>query len=948
MASTQYNNQATDVSVTNLTQSKSYNEGQVSLLLDVITFNNGNDYNDVLTLTLDVSGGDVTLFTLESTTEAATIVQTDPDTWTISSQYTKNGYTVNNWADLATTLSGLYIAFNNDDASDSYSFAASFTDGHSTEVGTITITGFAVVDAVNIVQSITATEDQYLWVFGTDGGSLIPAISDTAEAGKTYRVTLVSPAASAIFYSTASVLSGSGDHVSTIVFEGTQTQINNALASSDGVLYIVKGPDDNGPYTITYTQEVISGNPGVPYVQETGQFDFTYSANDASDTAVSNINYSEDIITNEVVATINDSRGTTMASSALKPAYNATVTLADPNSGTINGWTNAGGGVFTYTNYNGSGEMTNELNAFGFAPAADYTGNTSMTLTLTRDHQVGDNTWHTSGQTNQQTLINAAPITLTNVGSHAEYTYNTTQVYGEDIVTNWNLASITDLATGKTYTITLTVSDVNAIDSIAGWTNVGGGVFTYTNSKAGCNAELADVNATPAADYTGNYTMTYGQNQDTDSINHGTSGNITITNNATHNEYNIGITTTADEYAVTNINMGSITDLATGKNYTITLVLSNLTTGVINAPWVVGVPGTYTVSGTKANLNTYLSQVPFNTTTVSDDKDTGSVTISYQQQQTTDSIDQGYKAVGASITISGVTDGTNVTQSNIAIIEDQQLYTFATAPQIDDQLGAGSGKTYRVTMSPNTGASDVYKMFTDSAYVVGATYASTLVFEGTQTQINNAIVNNWHLDKTTPDDTTNFVIKWLQEVIAGATGAPYVQDTGLLTFDVTPDVDSGMTVYAGYYAWNVGQTELLTDLAVITDTRGDQFDAANILYRASIQFDSPVTNADGNLSSGGTGGTTVWDGTDTLTIEGTKTQVNSHLAATNWNAQGTFSDAFTMTITLDRNINSEGWLFHRQITNILMDSGNGATSHNADRRYDEDERTLLNDASKLT
>ena len=141
---------------------------------------------------------------------------------------------------------------------------------------------------------------------------------------------------------------------------------------------------------------------------------------------------------------------------------------------------------------------------------------------------------------------------------------------------------------------------------------------------------------------------------------------------------------------------------------------------------------------------------------------------------------------------------------------------------------------------------------------------------------------------------------------------------------------------------------LACQLTRATDTRGDQFDTSNILYRARIVFDAPVTNADGVLSSAGTGGTSVWDGVDKLTIEGTKTQINTHLSSVSFTPTGTFSNAFTMAITLDRNINSEGWLFHRIITNILMDSGNGATSHDTDRRYDEDESTLFNDATKLT
>ena len=823
--STIFNSQRTDISATGLTQTKSYNEGDAELLLDTMTFDNSNDYTDVVTLTLDIAGGDPSQFTLTSTTEVAPIVATDADTYTITSQYVKSNYTQNIQADVASTIANLKLTFDNTDASESYVITVTLSDGHSSTVGTITVTGFAVVDATNITQNLTATEDQYVWQFTTK-----PQVADLDEAGRTYRVTLTSPNPErAVLYSTASVITTtSGVMDNEVIFEGTQAQVNAALNNTDGNIYILQGPDNTAAYSINYTQEVIAGATGVPYTQETGQFNFTISASDSANTVVSGIFYSEDVTTTPgSIATINDSRDFSLTPT-LTTKFNASITFADTAAVTsVPNWTETfvGSGVYTLTEQSRI-DIISRLNTFSFVPGADYitTASPGMYLTVTRDNQQGDATWYDTGWTTQQTIINNVGIDLVRSG-------------------------------------------------------------------------------------------------------------------ADHPEYTISATVNTGEYSVTNLNLGSniVSDLAVDKQYTITLVLSSLIYGTIGAPWVLGTPGTYTLSGTKTYLNTQLTTVPFDTTILGDDVNTGSLTMSYQQQQTTDGIDQGYTGVAATINIVGVVDATDITQTGIVITEDEQLFEFSTVPQIADQLGAGSGRTYRVTMSPATGADDVYDMWTDSIYVVGSVYSSTMVFEGTQAQINTALTSNWHLDRTTIDDTADFTINWLQEVITGATGVPYTQETGSFAFDVTPDVDAGYTVDTTYNNWNVDTATALKTIATITDTRGDQYDAATVLYRATIQTDTPVTNTDGALSSAGTGGTSVWDGTDTLTMEGTKTQVNSHLAALTWTGTGGFSNAFTMNTELLRNINSAGWLTHKSVTNILMNSGDGATGQNTGHVYNEDE-----------
>ena len=335
--------------------------------------------------------------------------------------------------------------------------------------------------------------------------------------------------------------------------EGTKTEVNSHLASME---WWSRGPSDSFTIDITVDRNIESAG----YVNVATSNDIVFNAGTAPDTYTDDPKtYDEDKDSSFNV--VNPPR--TLDIFGTK-TY--TVNLSLRNSGDT---ADSSDGIFINSNNGGatvnnnntrdiqfvglSNEVNTAIENTVFRPNADVTGNYGVKWTQTDDNPTpGSNPFNDF-------------MTMSLNLSHNEYSINGAQSYDEDTIKVWNLGSITDerpdhINAGILYDLTLTVSDPSAIVSIANWTDQGSGVYTFSGNKTNCNVELASIEITPAADYVGSYTITYQQDQTTDTLNQGSSI-VSFSVSQTHAEFSITTSLTYSTDTTANWIMGGILDL---------------------------------------------------------------------------------------------------------------------------------------------------------------------------------------------------------------------------------------------------------------------------------------------------------------------------------------------------------------------------------------------------
>lgn len=273
-------------------------------------------------------------------------------------------------------------------------------------------------------------------------------------------------------------------------------------------------------------------------------------------------------------------------------------------------------------------------------------------------------------------------------------------------------------------------------------------------------------------------------------------------------------------------------------------------------------------------------------------------------------------------------------------LEDSYYNILSPMPQIADPDEAG--KTYSVNFKARAGDENRWYMYVPTNDPI--LYGSDITITGTQAEVNAHILASV-FDMAERDFNGQLIIDYTQSVLTGPEDVslyPYIQEAGTLTINVTPD--AGFSISTAVYDWQVDQNNLLSGIASIGDNLGTVF-PANVNYRVTATLNAPAAHANGEFRTFGTGGSSVWDGINTLVIEGNKDEVNSHLSAFEWWSRGP-DDAFTFSVTIERNANNEGWVQMAQDTSIEMNVGAPYTfDQDLDVvwTYDEDTFMYFND-----
>lgn len=619
---------------TNLTQNFSITEGATAVDLQPFILTTGVNYSRVYTLTMTIAApyqaANISLVCGALNGLAFTRVG---NVYTLSSEYTAaNGVKINNWAYFKIALQSINVTLSNSDFSDSFTITSVLTDGSTTLSGVINVYTQAQIDVVGATQTVympMASNNMSL----VDMGGVNLAIADPAQANKTYRVTLTvnEPAGSNLYFHIRNNLIGyDSGWQKTIVISGTQTYINSLLVptvgdGSSGMRFNNYAPDFSGYVSVSYLQEVLTTNEAVavPYVQEGGTIGVQV-AYTAPMSLISNVSYTEDSSVTFDLGNITDPAGFYWAHETCgeHAGYNCytltatalgTYTAENPVQLTFSGDV-AINNTVTFT---GTRDQVNSaINALTLIPPADHVGQIDLRVVLTR------------GNTPVTILDTVIAATCSSTHGDINIIAGTAFVVG---TTDINFGSITDLAVGKQYSITIdAVTDSatrGALSDTTGtgvWSAVGGvngfGRLTISGSKSVVNASLAALRYTTAVGATIDdvQPFVYTQTQTTNNILQGTV-NILFANSIIWNSgngVNNGVNAFVYDqdktvtYDLAEINAG-LDDVTT---YTVKLIFST-PLSVANlggvTDWTRETDYIWTKSGVKADLNAALSTVAF-------------------------------------------------------------------------------------------------------------------------------------------------------------------------------------------------------------------------------------------------------------------------------------------------------------------------------------------------
>jgi hypothetical protein len=436
---------------------------------------------------------------------------------------------------------------------------------------------------------------------------------------------------------------------------------------------------------------------------------------------------------------------------------------------------------------------------------------------------------------------------------------------------------------GPSYTYTITSSDTASLRSA---TSSGtGGTFTYSNgvitmigNKAQVNSRLTTITATPASDYTSNFTIT---STVVTPANKTKSVNQTISCVGVHDEITNIVGDRYYDANLTNLlfptNIPQITDLDTSSpSYTITLTSAIGKFGTTTANAVTN----YTFTGTKAQVNALFSTIVFVPNT-----DISS-TSSFVYTQTKGSVLQ-------------------VTSTN-ALICSCYTVTPATNPA-DGTVSMSEGGTY--TIDPVIAISSINSALNNASFVIDISTIpnAILVWSALDASITKTVVNGVYtltgIDSIAKWNSAKNPVLNLDNVYNG---------TGNIICSIKFQGSNGLITRSFKRVATISD---VYPLSTVTSP-SSYYSGSNTTIAFPVLYDNgyqnptwtvnivPTTTAGITWTVGGTGGTVTQSGNQ-LSIVGTPTQVNSRLSNVLIRGDQYYDYTYTLNINASNNINTE-------------------------------------------
>jgi len=817
--------------------------------------------------------------------------------------------------------------------------------GSLSDTDTIAVTITSVNDApVNSMPAAQTVAEEGTLLFSSGNGNLI-STTDVDAASNLVLVSLsVTQGRLTLSGTTGLTFSvGSGVSDSSMIFDGTLTNVNAALA---GMTY-VPNVNVNGADTLT----LIVNDQG-----------FNGSGGNKSDTDLLTITVTgvNDAPVNTVpgAQTINEDATLTFSSGAgnqiliadvdanissvavsLSVTGSGTLTLSGVTGLTFTSGSNAASSMtFTGTVTN----INNALNGLVYTPVAQSNG--SFTLTILTNDQGNTGSGGALSDTDTVSItVNAVDDAPVNTVPGAQsINEDATLTFSSGAGTAVSVADI-DAASSNIQTQltvlhgTLTLADVSGVTVTAG--SNASATLTMQGTVTQINTALASIVYAPTANYNGADTLTVATS---DLGNTGSGGPLTDTdtvamtvnavNDAPVNSLPVAQSTNEDTNLVLstgNSNLISVSDTDVAEapgNLQITLSVSHGTfslSGIAGLSFTTG-DGTsdtsMVFSGTALAINAALDGLTYAPTANYNGTDT--LSISTSDQGSTGSGGTQTDTDALAITVDAVNDAPVNTVPGVQTINEDATLTFSsgagTLVSIAD-VDAGSSNV-QVQLSVDMGTLTLSGL-TGLTFTVGdGTADAAMTFTGTVSDINNALSGMIFNPGSNNNGVATLTMITNDQGNTGSGGAH--SDTDTVTINVTAVNDAPVN--------SVPAAQTMNEDAMLTFSSG----VGNLISIADVDAGAPgvrvqLTVDSGTLTLSGTTGLSLnagSNGSASMTYDGTVTDLNSALSGMVFNPGSNNNGTVTLTIlTSDLgNTGSGGTLTDTDTVTITVNAVNDA------------------------
>ncbi|MBL1378089.1 DUF4347 domain-containing protein [Zobellella iuensis] len=867
---------------TNLTQSKAATEGGGAVALDDIVVTDP-DTGDTITATLTLS--DPAAGTLSTGTfgSATSTYNAGTGVWTVTGSV----------ADVNAALAAVALTPSADN-DQNFTITTRIRDvaGTGPADGAISVTVTGVNDAptaTNLTQSKAATE-------GGSAVALDDIVVTDVDTGDTITATLTlsDPAAGSLStgtFGSATSTYNAGTGVWTVT--GSVADVNAALAA----VALTPSADNDQNFTITTRiRDAANTGPadGTISVTVTGVNDAPTATNLTQSKAATEGGAA--VALDDIVVTDPDTGDT----------ITATLTLSDPAAGTLSTGTfgsatstyNAGTGVWTVT---GSvADVNAALAAVALTPSADNDQNFTITTRIRDAAGTGPADGAISVTV---TPVNDAPVVTTSGGSNAFTENGSATVIDAGLtlsdVDNITFASATVAITGNFASgqdLLAFTNDGSTMGNIAASYNAASGVLSLTS--AGASATLAEWQAalrsitysnSSDAPNTANRTISFVVNDgDADSDAATKQVSVTAVNDAPIVTAPASIGVTEDvASALTGISFSDAD--AGGSSVTVTLSVPSGSLAATSGGGVTvgGTSSALTLSGSIADINTFIAGSSVSFTTAANATTDVTLTVGIDDGGNTGSGGAQTDSGTVTLQVAAVNDAPEIS-APVSINVDEDVSAALTGISFSDVDAGSSAVT--VTLSVGSGT---LSASSGAGVTVAGSGSGSLTLTGSLTDLNAFIAAN-QVNFLTALNATSNVVLTVEIDDGGNTGSGGAQsDSTTVTLVVTAVNDAPVNSVPG--AQSVDQDSVL----VFSSGNGNPISVSDVdAGGGSVRV--TLTASNGLLTLGGTTGLSFINGSGTadatMTFEGSLADINLALNGLAFSPTGGYNGPASLQI----------------------------------------------------